>query len=426
MSICEITSIAFGGEGIGRVDNFVLFIPFTLPGEIVEVSIDQRKKTFGRGTLQTIIKKNPNRQVPPCPVFSKCGGCQLQHASYEEQLEIKKRFVEDAFLRIGKIDAPIPAVIPSSFPLGYRRHISLKITPIQGILKLGFISIEGNSVTPISSCLLFSALEDPILLEIEQSLLVLDIDLFPDKSSVKIIKNNPNKYIVAFSFSKPLPESELSKIEKQLQTLTSVEGFILKAPNQVLESGMCEPSFVYKNMLFVYSPFGFVQNQSEQSANIYDWISKTNREAKKVLDLYSGIGVSSLALAKEGKKVIGVELNPVSIHIAKKNAQNNAIEQVEFLCASAEDSTDQIIQCMNPDTIIVNPPKAGIDQSVLDSICDSSACRVSYISCSPPSLARDLALFIKKGFAIKDVQCFDMFPQTTHVEVAVQLVRTIH
>lgn len=423
MSLCQIHNVAFGGEGVGRIDNFVLFIPFTLPGELIEASIGERKKNFAHGTLLKILEKSPDRVAPPCSYFSHCGGCQLQHASYPLQLEIKRRFIEDSLLRIGKITFPVPPVTPSSIPLGYRRHISLKIVPLKGSLKLGFTAVDGHSFTPVSSCLLLSSIEDPILLQLESALSIFNSELFPPKSTLKIIRNSPYKYIAAFSFSKSLPENELTEFRKKLESLDLLEGFILKSPEALLEWGVCQPSFSYKNMVFLYSPFGFVQNHSEQSAKIYDWISEVNKDSQKVLDLYSGIGVSSLTLAKEVKEVIGVELNSISTELAKINAKNNQIDQVQFFCASAEDSTHKIIQSMNPDTIIVNPPKAGIDQEVLRSICLSSACRLTYISCSPPSLARDLALLLKEGFEIQELQCFDMFPQTTHVEIAVQMIR---
>src|SRR5271154_6719283 len=122
MNLCSIHNVAFGGDGVGRIYGLAVFVPFTLPGEEVEVQITQKKKNFAKAKLQTIVQTSPDRVTPPCPYFGKCGGCQLQHASYPLQLELKKRFIEDSLKRIGSIHYPVPAVHPSSSPFGYRRH----------------------------------------------------------------------------------------------------------------------------------------------------------------------------------------------------------------------------------------------------------------------------------------------------------------
>ncbi len=422
MTLCSIHNVAFGGDGVGRIYGLAVFVPFTLPGEEVEVEIVQKKKNFAKAKLQTVVEKSPERVTPPCPYFGKCGGCQLQHASYPLQLELKKRFIEDSLKRIGSIQYSVPAVHPSTTPFGYRRHISLKLKIVQKAFKLGFSTVEGSHI-PVNSCLIFEPASDSIIPFLQDVFSKFDPTLPLSESTIKIIKHSQDKYLIACNLLASLPLKEQEHLKKELSSHPKICGWILKTPIQLLESGDIHPNFMHSDLLFTYSPFGFVQNHPEQSGHIYDWIVKSNTNSKKVLDLYCGIGISSLLLAKAGKKVMGIELNPISIDLAKQNAKQNQIDGSEFLCASAEDSTRKTLHSFKPDALIVNPPKAGIAPEIIQELGGSSIQTITYISCNPPTLARDLAQLVKEGFELKDLQGFDMFPQTTHVETTAQLVR---
>ena len=421
MNRCSIHNVAFGGDGVGRIYGLAVFVPFTLPNELVEVEIIQKKKNFAKAKLQTIVEKSPDRVTPPCPYFGKCGGCQLQHASYPLQLQLKQKFISDSLTRIGNIHYPVPPVHPSSTPFGYRRHISLKLKLSGKSFKLGFATVEGSHL-PIYSCLLLEP-EHSIIPFLQDVFSKVDPTLPLSESIIKIIKHSQGRYLIACSLLSPLPSKEQENLKNALSSNPSIAGWILKTPTQVLESGDIHPFFIHNDLTFTYSPFGFMQNHPEQSGHIYDWTLKSASSSKKVLDLYCGIGISSLLLAKSGKKVIGVELNPISIELAKQNAQQNHIEGSEFICDSAEGSTRKILKSFTPDTLILNPPKAGIAPEILKEIKSSSIQTILYISCNPPTLARDLAHLINEGFIIEDLQAFDMFPQTTHVEVTAKLAR---
>ncbi len=422
MTLCTIDNIAFGGDGIARIEGLAIFIPFTLPGEKVEIEITQKKKNFAKASLLKILESSSERRTPPCPYFGKCGGCQLQHASYPLQLSLKKRFVEDSLTRIGNISYPTPSLTPSLKELGYRRHISLKLKLVEGQFLLGFTSVEGSHL-PIYSCLLFNSEQDSILPALQDTFAKLDPLLTISESSIRMIKHSQNRYLITCNFPSPLPPREIEVLKKSFKSIPSITGWIIKTPKQLFELGETTPSFTHKNLTFHYSPFGFVQNHAEQSGKIYDWIVEKNLSSKKILDLYCGIGASSILLAEKGKEVIGVELNPLSIELAIQNAKQNQIEGIDFICASAETSTKKELDSFKPDTLVINPPKAGIDKEVLKEIVHSSCVSITYISCNPPTLARDLAFLIENGFVLKDLQAFDMFPQTTHVETAVHLMR---
>ena len=418
MTTYEIESVAFGGEGVARDSGLVVFIPFTLPGELVEASLEQKKKRFARASLLHIVKTSKERIDPLCPYFSVCGGCQLQHASYSEQLNIKRQFVEDSLCRIGKIETTVPPLIPSSSSFAYRRHISLQIRLVNAKWSLCFTKEDGSPL-PIETCHLLHDEKDPILALLQDKLALFE-ESFPLEGRFKLLKVKEG-YAAAFMLQKNLSSQDEKLLASSFTPF--LQGLWIKTPQKMHETKALPLLFSCLNLEFFYSPFGFVQNHAEQSEKIYALAAALLKPRQKVLDLYCGLGISSLLLAKEGKKVIGIELSKESIALAKKNAKHNKIFPEEFVCSSAEDVVDKYIKSFSPDAILVNPPKTGLDGSIKDAFKDSCIKQIVYISCHPPTLARDLALLKTLGFSIEMVQSFDCFPQTTHVETVVNLIR---
>ena len=416
---CLIDNVAFGGEGVARKDKLVIFTPFTLPGETVELEIYQKKSNFARAHLQKVLQESPHRIKAPCPYFITCGGCQLQHSSYSYQLELKKRFVEDSLSRIGKISFSIPPVVPSSTSFAYRRHISLQVQCIENIWQLCFTSTTG-SFLPIQSCLLFHLLEDPILANLQKIMAKLDLPASCE-GRAKIIKTGKG-YVIAFTFTRNLSKKDISLLAS-CEKLSSISGITIHMPQEQITLGDLSLNFTCNGLTFAYSPFSFIQNHVEQSTRIYLRILDLLQNSKKILDLYCGIGVSTLLLAQKGKEVIGIEVNPTSIELAKENAQLNNLSHTSFLCSSAEDSTAKHIDSLRPDAILVNPPKTGLDPIVKESFSHPCIKQIVYVSCHPPTLARDLSYLQTQGFIIQSIESFDMFPQTTHVETVAYLNR---
>ena len=416
MTTCEIQTIAFGGDGVAKINGLAVFIPFTLPAEQVNIEITQKKSRFARGRLTTIITSSPHRISPPCPYFGSCGGCQLQHSDYPYQLEIKRKFVEDSLNRIGKLYCFIPPVVPSTTSFGYRRHISLQLEFTHGSWRFGFASYTGTFL-PIQYCLLFDSEENTLLSNLEKTLSSLPPNL---PGRLKILKSSSG-YILAFSFSHILSPEELS-IFTVLADLPSINGVIVQTADKEYSWKQTTLDCCYEEMTFSYSPFSFIQNHAEQSKNIYNYTLSLLQDAKKVLDLYCGIGISTLLLAKQNSQVLGIEINPIAIHHAQENAIRNGFSKDLFICASA-DTASSYLSSFSPEAVLVNPPKIGLSSSVIQSLITSSAKKIIYISCHPPTLARDCALFAAQGFTLSNLQSFDMFPQTTHVETVVQLSR---
>ena len=416
---CVIDNVAFGGDGVARKDKLVIFTPFTLPGEIVELEIYQKKSNFSRAHLKKVLQASPHRRPAPCPYFRACGGCQLQHSSYLYQLELKKKFVEDSLARIGLISFSIPPVAPSSDPFSYRRHISLQIQCIENVWQLCFTSTTG-SFLPIQSCLLFHLPEDPILANLQK--IMAKLDLPPScEGRAKIIKAEKG-YVIAFTFTRNLSKKDIFLLSS-LEKLPSILGITIHMPQEKIYQGNLSLTFTCNELTFAYSPFSFLQNHVEQSTRIYLRILKLLQDSKKVLDLYCGIGVSTLLLAQKGKEVIGIELNSTAIDLAKENAKLNNLSHVAFFCSSVEDSTAKHIATTLPDAVLVNPPKTGLDPIVKEAFSHPCIKQIVYVSCHPPTLARDLAYLQTQGFTIQSIESFDMFPQTTHVETVAYLTK---
>jgi 23S rRNA (uracil1939-C5)-methyltransferase len=412
--IYHIEDIAFGGEGVARQEGLAVFIPFTLPQEKVQATIIQKKSKFARASLEQILEKSPDRIEPLCPYFSRCGGCQLQHATYAKQLEIKRKFVSDSLARIGKISFPVPPVHPSCKPFSYRRHISLNLKPVEGSWRLCFTSFDLKPLA-ISQCVLFHKPLDSLLSQMQTI-----ASGIPFASRVKLFKAQ-EKYICAFFCEEPIPQELLSP----LLSIDSIQGLIVQTPEKTLEWGDCHLTFSCQGLLFSYSPFSFVQNHPEQSEAIISLILELSQESQKVLDLYCGIGVSTLALAKKGKDVIGVEVNEHAILLAKQNAEQNNLPSALFFCEPAE-RCQKHIESFQPDMVLVNPPKTGLDLKVLQELSSKHIEKIIYVSCHPATLARDAALLLKMHYDLVLVQSFDMFPQTTHVETVIMRKRLIN
>jgi 23S rRNA (uracil1939-C5)-methyltransferase len=415
----QIESIAFGGDGILKENGLVIFIPFTAPQDQVTITLTSKKKNYARGALLSIDVPGPDRTDPACPYFGTCGGCQFQHLSYPAQLEIKRRFIEDALHRIGKLPIPIPPIIPAPYPYHYRCHITLRMKPHLSSFQTGYTSWDNTRFISIAQCPIFCPSADPILSHVQQLVSHLD-NKDIEEATLRVFKSK-NQYLLAFQFS-PCPPSNIDQCEEMLKTHPSIQAILINSPQGKRSFGtpVCHTESLGISASF--SPYGFVQNYPEQRDAIYGTIlADLPPSAAKVLDLYCGIGITSLHFAKQGKTVIGVESNPESIAIAKQNAVQNHVANATFYEAAVEDKTASLLESFQPDSVLCNPPRTGLDASLIKALIDHRIPYIQYLSCMPATLARDLKIFTANGYTIEKIQGFDMFPQTTHVETLVLL-----
>lgn len=418
----QIESISFGGDGIMRHDGKVIFVPFVVPNETISAKITHDKKSFAKANLLNVIQRNAERVSPLCEYFGQCGGCQLQHLAYEAQLKVKHQFVVDALTRIGGLLVSVLPVVKTSNVWAYRRHIKLHIVSRDGI-KLTYVRFDGNGSVSITHCPIFATQNSSIIVEVQSLLERMKIARSDKAGEVSIMKAEEG-YVILFSLAK-VPRNLESLFLSAVAQSSLIKGILWREKEKETVRAVGEASlrFELDHLCMVYSPLSFVQAHPEQSAALYRALCERvmRAPASRVIDLYCGIGATSLLLARAGARVIGIEQNPQAIALAEQNARTNAITSAEFLVGDADEHYARIHEQCGPDVVVVNPPRVGLGEGVRAALTALKPARIMYISCMPATLARDLKAFDDAGYEVVYCQPFDMFPQTTHVETLVEL-----
>ncbi|MCH9610519.1 MAG: 23S rRNA (uracil(1939)-C(5))-methyltransferase RlmD [Chlamydiae bacterium] len=403
----KIRTLNSSGEGIGQTDEGkTLFIDGALPGETVEYEIELEKKSYAKGTLLKIIEPTKERVHPPCPVFGTCGGCQIQHLDYQEQLEIKRMRVQDALRRIAKIDIEVPPCIPSPMPFGYRNKIQL---PHKDGL-LGLYKKRSHELVPIKGCPIQSALGEKILRFLQNRL--------PNSVSHLLIRNGifTNEALVVFITSGEAPTALAKELFDEFEEIKGVVLNIKRGSgNRILGSSfktLAGRDHIFEqlgSLKFKLSAPSFFQVNSWQALNLFKTVAD-QITGKRVIDAFCGVGTLALFAAQKCQSLLGIECVKEAISDARENAKLNGIQNCHFEVGRAE---ERHLEC---DTLLLNPPRGGLDPKIFEKI---KAKQIIYISCDPATLSRDLLNL--KDFNIRFVQPFDMFPQTTHVETLITL-----
>ncbi len=362
----SIEDIAFGGEGVGRLDQFVVFVPFVLVGEVVEVELVELKRRFGRGRLVRVLQPSPGRVQPPCPYFARCGGCQYQHIDYPLQLALKHKQVADLFQRVGGIDpAVIAPVVPCPTPYGYRNRIMIRSQwnkPEQR-LNLGFVRYDNRLVEDIEACL---------IAEPSVSAAIRDVRAAPPpKGGLKVVLRK-------------LPED-------------------WEVPRD---------SFFQNNFHLLPQLVAAVRERI-QLAN-----------TRHVVDAYCGVGFFGINTADLVDSVVGIEYDPQAVQAARRNAARRGLSNGEFLAGQTEDLLADLVarHPLSGTTVIIDPPRKGCRPAALEHLRRARPAQILYVSCHPATLARDLnALTCDGVYHLDRVLPFDMFPQTQHVECLADL-----
>lgn len=416
----EVTGFSSEGQGLLRQGPLVVFIPFTAPGDQINYRISAQKKNFARGELVDILQASPTRINPLCRYFGQCGGCQLQHIHYSEQLKYKQQIVLDALKRIGKMpNTRVEPVIPAALNWAYRRHITLKIRPEEGDLKIGYIEVDQQTVLPVESCPIFISDQDAAIKELQAFLKIFLSDL-TSEGRATLFKTPTDQFILNLQLEKKL-KLNLELPQTFLQNHPRWAGILLSMGHKKEVWGQTRTHITLNQLKWICSPEVFTQNHPEQSAKIYHQITELLKGSpKSILDLYCGIGISSLLLAKQGHGVTGIESNPLSITLAKESARLNDLSAT-FMTGEVEHLLPQLSKAKY-DAVLINPPRIGISPLALKRILRLKPHEMIYISCMPSTLARDLALICSQGYQIQLIQPYDMFPQTYHVETLVHLV----
>jgi len=408
---CEITGINHRGEGVGRIDGKVVFIPFAIPGETVEFSITQDKKSFLRGILQDIIKPSPNRVEPWCPHYYECGGCAYQHVDYDLELNLKRIVAADSLQRIGKLNVSVAPVIGMDNPWRYRNKVEWNYAAGDNGSVLGYMEHDGHNLLDIKTCKLITREMEGISTYIKDNKQLLRI---PQKARITIRQSSVTKglMVIISGFG-----SEQLNIDP-LVNYPGMESIFTCARAQLhLRWGKTYLEERIGKIKYFLSPLSFFQVNHEQASKMFHQLREEVGHSERLLDAYCGVGSISLLLASKAKIVYGIEEYPAAIDCAVRNAEINRISNCNFIAGACEEI---LAKCKADfDTVVLDPPRAGCDRRVMEALIKMSPLRIFYVSCNPATLARDLGILVQNGYVVNEVQPFDMFPRTSHVECCV-------
>lgn len=454
--IMIIDSQGYEGEGVGKVNGLTVFVPGAIMDEKVKVKIIKVNKNFAFGRLMDIIETSKYRQNPPCSIYKRCGGCQLQHMSYEYQLEFKKNRVKDCLERIGKLQVEeqgnisdktdkvkLYETIGMEKPYRYRNKVQLPVGKGKDDVNIGFYAKRSHEIINMDSCYIQNETADEIIKIIRAWIDKYNIDIYNEKSRTGILRHivvrkafsTEEVMLVIVTTSSKLPhKSELIElVSKNVNEVKSIIQNINNKNTNVVLGEKCVTlwgsdtinDYIGK-FKFNISPLSFFQVNPVQTEVLYkkvlEYADLTGDEI--VFDAYCGTGTISLFLSQKAKKVYGVEIIEQAIENAKVNAIENGINNTEFIVGKSEVVIPELIdKGIKADVVVVDPPRKGCDKSLLLSISKMSPSKIIYVSCDPGTLARDLGILDNLGYKTECVQPVDMFSQTSHVECVVKLKR---
>ena len=450
----EITDIGVSGEGIGHVDGYTLFIKDAVIGDVVEAKVMKAKKNYGYARLMKVITPSEYRVEPKCVFARRCGGCQIQEMSYDHQLVFKDQKIRGNLERIGgftkdQIDTVMQPVVGMEHPFGYRNKAQFPFgTDKEGNPITGFYAGRTHDIIANTDCALGVEQNKEILEIILQYMRENKIKSYDEKTGKGLIRHA----LIRYGFKTKeimvclvVNGKKLPKAERLIEKLIQIEGMtsITISPNTRRDNVIMGDSYeilwgqgyitdYIGNVKYQISPLSFYQVNPVQTEKLYGLALEYAdlKGDETVWDLYCGIGTISLFLAQKAKQVYGVEIVPQAIDDAKENAKINAIDNAEFFVGKAEEVLPEYYaeyerehngETAHADVIVVDPPRKGCDETLLETIVKMQPEKVVYVSCDSATLARDLKYLCANGYEIRMCRGVDQFPQSVHVETVVLL-----
>lgn len=402
----EILKLDSKGRGIGRVDNKTIFIFNALPDEIVEVANVKERSKYITATSINILKKSSKRINTICPWFGICGGCDIMHMSYLDQLKYKEDKVKNTILNVLKDDIKINSIVFDS-NLNYRNKAIFKVDK-----KIGFYGKETHEIVGISSCFLVDEKINKILSIISSS-----ISLEGIKEIMIRVSKNTDESLILFTLSKKINEEKIISVLKN-----EVNSIVTYLDEYKVLFGN---GFIYEKIgayVFKISPESFFQVNTNGAYKLYSVVKHYIDKNDSVLDLYCGIGSIGIFISDKSRKVLGVELNKYAVEDALENKKINDLKEVNFMCLNTSDFNRSL---RDIDVVIVDPPRSGLDKKTISYLLKEKAKKIIYVSCDLMTLTRDLG-YLKEFYDIKEITPVDMFPNTYHVETVALLSRQIN
>lgn len=438
---CEITGYTADGSGVGHIGDRAVFVKGTLAGEVWEVKI--LKVTAGAvyGKAVTLLSPVPARRTPDCPVYGKCGGCATLHMSGEEALHFKLDKVNQALQRIGGCTFEIKEILPAAQPLHYRNKSIVSVGSAGGKPVAGFYRQRSHDIVPVENCLLQSTLSNRVNQAVLQWMEAHHIPAYDETTGKGTVRhiftrvNRAGQVLVTVVSARGFGGAASTLAPVLLAACPEICGIVLninKTRGNTVLAGEFYPLWGASQLTetlcgfsFSISPQAFFQINPDQAEQLYQRaVDYAAPNGGTVLDLYCGTGTISLCLSRQADRVIGAEIIPEAVENARENARRNGVTNVEFLCADAGKAAAELkSRRIQPDCIVVDPPRKGISPQALDNIVDMTPPRIVYVSCDPATLARDVKRLSHSGYVLNAGTAVDMFPHTHHVETVVQLTK---
>jgi 23S rRNA (uracil1939-C5)-methyltransferase len=444
--IIIIDGMGYEGEGVGKINGFTVFVEGAITGEKVKVKIVKVNKKFAFGKLIDIIERSEYREKPICPIYKRCGGCQIQHISYNGQLNFKTKRVKDCLERIGKIklnDIKFHDTIGMKNPYRYRNKVQLPVRKNNGSIDVGFYAKRTHEIIDMSCCYIQDETADKVVKIIKKWIKNYNISIYDELTGKGFLRHimvrkaysTGEIMVVIVTSSLNIKHKEelvkllcnnLNGVKSIIQNINTRRDNVILGEKCITLWGEDTISDYIGDLKFQISPLSFFQVNPVQTEVLYNKALEYAdlQENEIVFDAYCGTGTISLFLSKKAKKVYGVEIVEQAIENAKENAKKNGIENVEFIVGKSEIIVPKLIgQGIVADVVVVDPPRKGCDKELLVSISKMKPKKIVYVSCDPATLARDLNILEEFGYKTVEVQPVDMFPQTAHVECVVLMSR---
>ena len=437
----EITDYTAEGQGVAHVEGCAVFVSGAILGERYRLKLTKVAKTWAAGRIEEILVRSPHRVPRACPQGKRCGGCDFWHMDYEAELSLKAARVRDALNRLGGEELETVPILGSEAQAGYRNKAQYPVAMEGGKAVAGFFQAGTHRVIPVERCAILPPEMDRVKDAVLAYMNTYRVPAYDEATGKGLVRHiyvrkafgtGQLLCCLVVNGDKLPRQRELSELLKErvpeLTTLVLSEN--RKKGNTVLGDRfrtIFGPGYLEDTLCglrFRLSPRSFYQVNRDQAQRLYETamelaeISKTDT----VLDLYCGAGTITLSMAARAGRVIGVEIVEAAVQDARDNADRNGIQNAEFFCADAGQAAQELERRgLRPDVITVDPPRKGLSPDVIDAVDKMDPRRLVYISCDPATLARDVALFKERGYALRGVEALDLFPRCAHVETVVLL-----
>lgn len=435
--IIDVAGMTHEGQGVGRINNFTVFVDGALKGETVQIKVIKINKNYAVGKLLKVVVPSASRVEPFCSAYKRCGGCSLQHMSYDAQLDFKTETVRENLKRIGKLeDVVVHGTLGMKDAFRYRNKAQYPVGMVKDELAIGFYAKRSHDIIHSDECWIQDETSNRVKVIVRKFMIDYGISAYNEIERKGLVRHVMTRtgfktgeiMVVVVINGEDLPgkqklaerlTSEIPEVKSIFLNVNRQNTNIILGNKNIKVYGQDTITDCIGKYKFEISPLSFFQVNPVQTEVLYnkalEYANLSGTET--VFDLYCGIGTISLFLSEKAKKVYGVEVVEDAIEDAKKNARINGVSNAEFITGEAERVIPEMYkQGIKADVVVVDPPRKGCDAALLETLVSMQPERIVYVSCNPSTLARDLNYLDANGFRTVEVQPVDMFPFTPHVE----------